>query len=61
MDMLSSLSSFVSNAIRILKLARKPTREEFVRMLKITGVGFLALGIIGYIFQLIEYIITFAR
>ncbi len=43
--------------IRILKLAKKPTREEFLQMLKITGLGFIALGILGYIFQLIAYFI----
>ena len=55
------IRDFINQSIRILKLARKPTKEEFIRMVKITGVGFLALGIIGYIFQLIEYLLTFSR
>ncbi len=59
--MIGKFVSFWGNAVRILKLARKPTWDEFKRMVKITGVGFLALGIIGYIFQLIEYLLTFAR
>ena len=59
--MIGKLLSFWNNSVRIMKLARKPTWEEFKRMVKITGVGFLALGIIGYVFQLIEYFLTFAR
>ena len=59
--MIGKIRSFWENTVRILKLARKPTWDEFKRMVKITGVGFLALGVIGYIFQLIEYFLTFAR
>ncbi len=43
--------------IRILKLAKKPDREEFMRMLKVTGAGILLLGVIGYIIQLVAYIV----
>jgi protein transport protein SEC61 subunit gamma-like protein len=38
---------------RILTISRKPTPEEFKRVMKITGLGMLLVGIIGFIIQLI--------
>ncbi len=34
---------------RILKLARKPTREEYIKVVEITGAGIVIIGIIGFI------------
>jgi len=38
---------------RILKMARKPTREEFSKTSMITGVGIIIIGGIGFIIYLI--------
>lgn len=34
-------------ALRIVTIARKPDREEFERIAKITGAGMLGIGLIG--------------
>lgn len=34
---------------RVLRMARKPSREEFARVSKITGAGMLIIGAIGFI------------
>ena len=33
---------------RVLKMARKPTTEEYSRVVMITGAGLLAIGFIGF-------------
>ncbi|MEM3675572.1 MAG: protein translocase SEC61 complex subunit gamma [Thermoplasmataceae archaeon] len=38
---------------RILKMARKPTREEYSKVLLITGVGIVFLGLVGFFIYLI--------
>lgn len=38
---------------RILKMARKPTREEFSKTSIITGVGIIIIGGVGFIIYLI--------
>ena len=38
---------------RVLKMARKPTDEEFVKSSKITGVGILLIGGLGFIIFLL--------
>ncbi|MDI6860293.1 MAG: protein translocase SEC61 complex subunit gamma [Methanocellales archaeon] len=38
---------------RILKLTRKPSREEFITIAKIAGVGILLIGLIGFLIYLV--------
>ncbi len=39
--------------IRVLKLTRKPTREEFSVIAKVAGAGILLIGFIGFIIYLL--------
>ncbi len=38
---------------RILKMARKPTSEEYVKIVFITGMGIIFLGVLGFVIYLI--------
>jgi len=38
---------------RVLKLARKPSREEFIMIAKVAGAGILLIGFIGFAIYLI--------
>ncbi len=42
---------------RVLKLSRKPRREEFINITKVTGLGALVVGAIGFVIRLIIQII----
>lgn len=35
--------------LRVLKLTKKPSREEFLIIAKVAGIGILAIGAIGFI------------
>jgi len=39
--------------VRVLKLTRRPKKEEFIMIAKITGAGMIIIGIIGTIITLI--------
>jgi len=39
--------------IRILKLTRKPTRDEFLVIAKVAGAGILLIGFIGFIIYIL--------
>ncbi len=39
--------------IRVLKLTRKPSREEFSVIAKVAGAGILLIGLIGFIIYLL--------
>lgn len=38
---------------RIIKMARKPGRDEYLKVLMITGAGIALLGVIGFLIYLI--------
>lgn len=39
--------------VRVLKLTRKPTKEEFSVIAKVAGAGILLVGLIGFIIYLL--------
>ena len=47
------LKSFIKNCMRVLKVTRRPTREEYTAASKITGLGIIVIGIIGFAIFLI--------
>ena len=49
--------TFIHRCIRILHIARKPTRKELDEILKITGIGMLFIGCIGMLMYVIFSII----
>ena len=57
MKIKGKISSFVQNAIRVLKLATKPKKEEFWTVAKITGLGIIVLGLVGYVVDSIKYLL----
>ena len=38
---------------RILRMARKPTTDEYIRVLQITGLGIILIGAVGFLIFLI--------
>jgi len=46
------LKSFFAQCGRVWTLLRKPSREEFRSISKISGIGILALGLLGFIISL---------
>ncbi len=44
---------------RILKMARKPRRDEYVKILEISGAGLLFIGFLGFaIYLIFKYVPT---
>ena len=42
---------------RTLEVARKPGKEEYITSMKITGVGILLIGLIGFIIYMIYHLV----
>jgi len=43
---------------RVLKMARKPTNEEYEKTAKITGLGILLVGALGFVIYIIREIVA---
>ncbi|NYT00742.1 MAG: protein translocase SEC61 complex subunit gamma [Methanocellales archaeon] len=46
-------SNKLSDYARILKLTRRPSREEFTMIAKIAGAGILLIGLMGFLIYLL--------
>ena len=49
--------SWISEYTRVLKLAKKPSRKEYSLTSKVTGIGIILIGIIGYIIKFVSVVI----
>jgi len=47
------IQSFFSSSMRIFNVSRKPDKREYSTMTKITGLGILIIGFIGFMVKLI--------
>ncbi len=45
--------SFLIECRRVLKITKKPDQKEFKTIVKISGVGMLVIGLIGFIVSII--------
>jgi protein transport protein SEC61 subunit gamma-like protein len=45
----SNINKTLKTYIRVLKLTKKPSREEFLMISKVAGLGILAIGLMGFI------------
>ena len=48
-----SIGQIIRAHIRVLKLTKKPSREEFLTIAKVAGLGILAVGAIGFIIYIL--------
>lgn len=51
------LKDFWIQCRRVLRVTKKPTKEEFITIVKVSGLGILAIGLIGFILHFINQII----
>ena len=53
-----SVKEFFRKYIRVLKLARRPTKEEFWKISAVAALGIAIIGVLGFlIYLLFEYIL----
>ena len=50
---MGKVKDFLKNCRRVLKITKKPSKEEFLTTVKITGLGIIIIGFIGFIIFLI--------
>ena len=48
------IKSFIQEAIRVLRVTKKPDAAEFKTTLKVSGLGILIIGLLGFLVQMIK-------
>lgn len=50
---MGKIKDFLKNCGRVLRVTKKPSKEEYTTAIKVTGIGILLIGTIGFIIFLI--------
>lgn len=57
---LENITGSIKQYIRILKLTRKPSKDEFLTISKVAGAGIVLIGVIGFIIYLVMVLVPTA-
>jgi protein transport protein SEC61 subunit gamma-like protein len=49
----NSLGSFIAKCKRVWMVLKKPTKDEFTKVAKVSAIGILIIGLMGFITSLI--------
>ena len=53
----TQIQSFLKEVYRVLRITKKPTKEEYKAVVKVTGLGILVIGAIGFIIATIGLLV----
>lgn len=48
------LKSFIKESVRVLRVTRKPNKTEFQTIVKVSGVGMIIIGLLGFVITMIK-------
>lgn len=48
---------FMKETMRVLRVTKKPNRDEFMSITKVTGLGIVIIGVIGFVIFMIKQIL----
>jgi protein transport protein SEC61 subunit gamma-like protein len=51
------MRKFLHECRRVLRVTRKPRRDEFIQVAKVTGLGILLVGFIGFLIMLAGWLL----
>ena len=50
------LRSFVMESVRVFRITKKPSGMEFKTIIKVSGLGIIIIGMLGFVVQMIKLI-----
>ena len=51
------LKSFINECLRVLRVTRKPDKIEFKTIVKVSGLGMIVIGLIGFMITMIKELV----
>lgn len=49
--------SFINECLRVLKITRKPNKLEFKTIVKVSGLGMIVIGLIGFVITMLKQLL----
>ena len=57
MNVQESFNKFIKDSKRVLKVSRKPDKQEYLELAKVTSLGVVIVGVIGFVVFLLGALI----
>jgi len=54
---IEKVKTFYRQCVRVFKITKKPTKEEFKAIMKVSGLGIMLIGFIGFIIHVIDKLV----
>ncbi len=51
------IKAFFKECVRVIKILKKPNAQEFSSIVKVTGLGIIIIGVIGFLFVMFKRMI----
>ena len=48
------IKSFLGECLRVLKVTKKPDATEYKTIVKVSGLGILIIGLVGFVIQMVK-------
>lgn len=55
-----SIYGFLKQCERVLKVSKKPDADEYKTVAKVTGVGIIIIGVIGFIITILSQVLFYS-
>jgi len=55
-----AIQGFLKQCERVLRVSKKPDAEEYKMVAKVTGVGIIIIGIIGFIIAILSQVLFYS-
>ena len=56
-DIFENWKKFLKETSRVMRITKKPDRNEFMNLTKVTGLGIAIIGVIGFIIFLLKQLL----
>ncbi|MHA1893252.1 MAG: protein translocase SEC61 complex subunit gamma [Candidatus Helarchaeota archaeon] len=58
-NLIEKVNTFIDNSKRVYRLAKRPTFKEARLILRVSGLGVVILGFVGYVIKLLFLMLSF--
>ena len=58
MSMMNKMKEFATECVRVLRITKKPDKEEFMTLVKVAGIGILIIGFIGFVLHMVNQLLV---
>lgn len=58
MKMINKLNKFIGESKRVLRIAKKPSKQEYFTITKVSGIGLLVIGFAGFLLYIADVLVT---